>query len=219
MPLISLIEDNLNFVINVGIPACSLSGANKKTEKSIGHYYQEIKAGQHKIVYTTPEMLVKSPGLNSTLDELYSTNRIDRFVIDEVHCVSHWGQDFRKDYLHLDQLKKRFPKVPILGLTATATVKVKDDIIQRLGIKSTCVCFQSSFNRPNLLYEIREKNSKKVEQDIADILKKRFINKCGIIYCISRKDCENIAENLKRNFKIKCEYYHAELSHAKRSEV
>ena len=71
---------------------------------------------------------MKSPGLISTLDELYQRGGIDRFVIDEVHCVSHWGQDFRKDYLHLEMLKKRFPKVPILGLTATATQKVKDDI-------------------------------------------------------------------------------------------
>ena len=66
---------------------------------------------------------------------------IDRFVIDEVHCVSHWGQDFRKDYLHLDLLKKRYPYVPILGLTATATIKVKEDIIERLGIRNNVVCF------------------------------------------------------------------------------
>ena len=70
----------------------------------------------------------------SILIGLYNSGKIDRFVIDEVHCVSHWGQDFRKDYLHLDLLKKRFPKVPILGLTATATVKVKFDIAERLGI-------------------------------------------------------------------------------------
>lgn len=75
------------------------------------------------------------------LEELYERNLIDRFVIDEVHCVSHWGQDFRKDYLHLDILKKRFPRVPILGLTATATQKVKDDMAKRLGITSTVYYF------------------------------------------------------------------------------
>lgn len=91
------------------------------------------------------------------MDELYVAGKIDRFVIDEVHCVSHWGQDFRKDYLHLDILKKRFPTCPILGLTATATVKVKDDIAKRLGITNKVIYFQSSFNRPNLLYEIRDK--------------------------------------------------------------
>lgn len=69
-----------------------------------------------------------------TLDYLYSINMVNRFVIDEVHCVSHWGQDFRKDYLHLDFIKKRFPKVPLLCLSATATIKVKEDIVKRLNI-------------------------------------------------------------------------------------
>jgi superfamily II DNA helicase RecQ len=102
MPLLSLIEDNLNFVTELGIPACTLSAGAKNEEKKTGNYYQEIKQIAYKIVYLTPEKLVKSPALLSTLDELYRVNRIDRFVIDEVHCVSHWGQDFRKDYLHLD---------------------------------------------------------------------------------------------------------------------
>ena len=87
-----------------------------------------IKQCQYKLVYTTPEKIVKSPGLINILDDMYAVGKIDRFVIDEVHCVSHWGQDFRKDYLELNFLKKRYPKVPILGLTATATEKVKDDI-------------------------------------------------------------------------------------------
>ena len=118
-----------------------------------------MKQMRYMTVYLTPEKIVKSPGLISTIDELYTMNKIDQFVIDEVHCKSHWGQDFRKDYLHLDILKKRFPKVPILGLTATATVKVKDDIAKRLGITAKVIYFQSSFNRPNLLYEIRDKKS------------------------------------------------------------
>ena len=129
MPLLSLIEDNLNFVLELGIAACSLSMGDKRSEdKKIGMIYSEIKQMRYKIVYLTPEKIVNSPGLISTLEELYSYDMIDRFVIDEVHCVSHWGQDFRKDYLELAILKRRFPKVPILGLTATATQKVKDDI-------------------------------------------------------------------------------------------
>lgn len=104
MPLLSLIEDNLNFVLDLGIPACSLSAAtnSKNEDKKMGHYYGEIKRSEYKIVYLTPEKLVKSPALMQTLDDLYKMKKIDRFVIDEVHCVSHWGQDFRKDYLHLD---------------------------------------------------------------------------------------------------------------------
>jgi len=130
MPLLSLIEDNLNFVLDLGIPAVSLS----TTEKKAGVIYNDMRSVKYKIVYLTPEKLVKSPGFQSCLEELYAQGTIDRFVIDEVHCVSHWGQDFRKDYLCLDMLKQKFPKVPILGLTATATIKVKDDIVSRLGI-------------------------------------------------------------------------------------
>lgn len=172
MPLLSLIEDNLNFVLELGIDACSLSvGNTAKEDKKIGHLYSEIKQIKYKIVYVTPEKIVKSPGLISTIDELYAWGKIDRFVIDEVHCVSHWGQDFRKDYLHLDILKKRFPKVPILGLTATATVKVKDDIAKRLGITNKVIYFQSSFNRANLLYEIRDKKAMKdIEMDVKQLL-------------------------------------------------
>ena len=143
--------------------------------------------------------------------------KIDRFVIDEVHCVSNWGQDFRKDYLELKFLKKRYPNVPILGLTATATVKVKDDIAKQLNIKNKVIYFQSSFNRPNLIYEIRDKkNIKDVEKDVSIMLKTRFKGKSGIIYCISRKDCEKLAENLKRSHKVKCDFYHADLPYDRR---
>jgi superfamily II DNA helicase RecQ len=84
----------------------------------------------YKIIYITPEKLVQSPSFIKVLEKLYVVNKIDRFVIDEVHCVSNWGQDFRKDYLSLSMLKQKFPKVPILGLTATATIKVKADLVQ-----------------------------------------------------------------------------------------
>ena len=106
MPLLSLIEDNLNFVLELEIPAISLSlGGSRNEEVKIGKIYDEIRLLKYKLIYLTPEKLVKSPGLISLLEELYQRQLIDRFVIDEVHCVSHWGQDFRKDYLHLDILK------------------------------------------------------------------------------------------------------------------
>ena len=213
MPLLSLIEDNLNFVLDLGIQAVSLSvGGSQKEDRKIGQYYDQIRQVMYKLVYLTPEKLVASQGLMAVLDELYARNLLDRFVIDEVHCVSHWGQDFRKDYLHLDILKRRFPTVPILGLTATATQKVKDDMAKRLGIQKQVYYFQSSFNRPNLSYEIRNcKQLKSVDQDLVQLLKTRFKAKSGIIYCLSRKDCEKLSESLRTNHNIPCDFYHADL--------
>ena len=93
MPLLSLIEDNLNYVKEKGIPSCSLSSTTSggKEEGKMGHLYGEIKSLNYKLVYLTPERLVKSPGLLQCMDFLYNFRQIDRFVIDEVHCVSHWG--------------------------------------------------------------------------------------------------------------------------------
>ena len=222
MPLISLIQDNLSFVENIGIPACSLSSGNKKgkNDKSMGLLYNEMRQLKYSIVYTTPEKIVQSPPLIEILDELYKQGKIERFVIDEVHCVSHWGQDFRKDYLNLKMLKMKYPTVPLLGLTATATVKVKDDIAERLGITNDVIYFQSSFNRTNLYYEIRDKKQfKNVDEDIVKLLRGRFSNKSGIIYCISRKDCEQLAQTLRKKHRIACDFYHADLPADHRAEI
>jgi bloom syndrome protein len=110
--------------------------------------------------------------------------------------------------------------VPLLCLTATATLKVKEDITKRLGIDDDVAIFQSSFNRPNLVYEIRDKKQfKNVNDDLVQLLRTRFRNKSGIIYCISRKECEKLSEILRRNYHIKCDFYHAELSYNKRKDI
>lgn len=209
-------------MLDLGIPSCSLtsSSTSQKEDRRIGDLYKDIRGLKYKLVYLTPERLVKSPGLLGVIDYVASIGKIDRFVIDEVHCVSHWGQDFRKDYLHLDFLKEKYPTVPLLCLTATATIKVKDDITKRLKIDRDHAFFQSSFNRSNLVYEIRDKKQfKNVNDDLVQMLKTRFKGKSGIIYCISRKECEKLAETLSRNYSIKCDYYHAELSYNRRAEV
>ena len=96
-------------------------------------------------------------------------------------------------------------------------MKVKEDVAKRLGIKNRVVYFQSSFNRPNLVYEIRDKKAiKNIDKDVVTLLRTRFKGKSGIIYCISRKDCEKLSETLKKNYNIKCDYYHAELPYSKR---
>ena len=216
MPLISLIEDNLNFVLSLGIPACSLSAA-QNSGQSIGQLYNGIQNLKYKIVYVTPEKLAASPPLLNVVEDLFKRKLIDRFVIDEVHCVSAWGQDFRPDYLKLSVLHSHYPGVPILGLTATATQRVRDDVVARLGIEDDVTIFQSSFNRKNLSYEIRDKKQlTDVDLDLSKLLKTRFQGKSGIIYCTSRKECERLTEVLQRNHKIKCAFYHGQLSYTQR---
>ena len=156
MPLLSLIEDNFNFVKSLGIDAVSLSdGGSTKGWDAI----QGVAKMKYKLVYVTPEKIVSNSVLRDVIDDLYRKGKIDRFVIDEVHCVSSWGADFRSDYLELKQLKKNYPRVPILGLTATASQAVKTDICDKLGISNEVCYFQNSFNRPNLVYEIRNKHN------------------------------------------------------------
>ena len=117
-------------------------------------------------------------------------------------------------------LKKNFPNVPILGLTATATIKVKEDLVTRLGIEKDVVYFQSSFNRPNLFYQIRNKKKiKNIAKDLSEILNERFKNKSGIIYCISKKECESLCKELKTQHGIKCDFYHASLTVKKRQDI
>lgn len=139
-------------------------------------------------------------------------------MIDEVHCVSHWGQDFRKDYRDLSLLRVRYPKVPMTCLTATATVPVKYDIVSILKLRNVCY-FQSSFNRPNLIYKIRDKSKvKNIVEDIIVIIKEKFLYKCGIIYCLSRQECEQLCGQLAE-YEVKCDFYHGRMSDAARKDV
>lgn len=126
-----------------------------------------------------------------------------RFVIDEAHCVSHWGHDFRKDYAKLDILKIDFPEVPILALTATARKKVADDCLNILRIPH-CRKFNTGFDRPNLLFEVTPKS----EFDILGYVKFRFPGATGIIYCMTKAECEVMADYLRDNG-VAAAYYHA----------
>lgn len=119
------------------------------------------------------------------MESLYERGLISRFVIDEAHCVSNWGHDFRPDYQRLSLLRERFTSVPLMALTATATPRVAIDIMRQLKMKNPA-CFSQSFNRPNLRFEVKEKTKETLNEIIKLIKSTKFNYKSGIIYCLSR---------------------------------
>ena len=164
-----------------------------------------------KMLYITPERFAKSNMLRDVLSSLYRKNLVSRFVIDEAHCLSQWGHDFRPDYLQLRDIRKLFPNVPIMALTATANKVVIDDTIRVLQMKNQYL-YTQSFNRSNLLYSVLKKTGK-VISDIADIIRKR-IQATGIIYCLSKKDTEDLSDKLQveiPQLRNKITFYHAEV--------
>lgn len=216
-PLISLIEDQVMLIKNLDIPVSYFGGTQSAEEGQ--HIYRDLASGDpsYKILFITPEKLLRSSALMDRFRALYQHQKIDRFVIDEAHCVSQWGHDFRPDYKGLGLLKHNFPDVPVLAMTATATTKVREDILIQLGIRNTCVIFTSSFNRPNLIYEIKKKPMKNSINEVVSIIRQyKYNDKSGIVYCLSRKECEDVARGLQQNNLI-AEPYHAELEN--RSEI
>lgn len=193
-PLISLIQDQIQNLLARGIVALNISSSLTEVEKRFAMSELTRDDSICKLFYVTPEMLVKSSQIKDVLERLLNRGRLARFVIDEAHCVSQWGHDFRPDYKELGFLKSRFPGVPMIALTATATFRVQMDIIQNLRIPD-CLKFTQSFNRPNLRYSVLKK-SRSVEVDIVSFINTYYKGKCGIIYCISKKECELMAANL-----------------------
>ena len=167
----------------------------------------------------TPEKISKSKMLLNKLEKVYQDGRFAQIVIDEAHCCSQWGHDFRPDYNALGILRVQFPATKILALTATATKKVREDVMSILRIEN-CELFRSSFNRPNLVYEVRPKPAQAEAHmdDIASLIKQKYPRHAGIIYCFSRKDVETVAQDLQSRG-ISAQPYHAHLESGFRQAV
>ncbi|EDW59856.2 recQ-like DNA helicase Blm isoform X1 [Drosophila virilis] len=213
-PLKSLIFDQVNKLASLDICAKSMSG--EQTLDEVMTIYRDLECHPPlvKLLYVTPEKISSSARFQDTLDQLSANNYISRFVIDEAHCVSQWGHDFRPDYKKLGILRKRFPNVPSMALTATATPRVRQDILQQLNL-THCKWFLSSFNRSNLRYQVLPKKGASTLDDIRSFIQTRAVTASGIIYCLSRKECDEVAQKMCA-VGIRAVAYHAGLTDAAR---
>ncbi|CCX34016.1 Similar to ATP-dependent DNA helicase hus2/rqh1; acc. no. Q09811 [Pyronema omphalodes CBS 100304] len=208
-PLLSLMTDQVDHLNKLHINACYINGDSTTEEKKFIFEQLFSRDPRLQLIYVTPEMVCKSGQLQSAFDRLYSNGKLARLVIDEAHCVSEWGHDFRPDYKELGKLREKYNDIPLIALTATATHKVRIDVQTVLKIRG-CKVLEMSFNRPNLSYEVRAKKTeggKKVIEQVADICREHA-GQAGIIYCFSRNDCETVAASLAE-MGISCHYFHA----------
>ncbi|MCT4664380.1 MAG: DNA helicase RecQ [Flavobacteriales bacterium] len=206
-PLIALMKDQVDALVRNGIEARYLNSS--LTEKEQNEIYQEIDQGKIKILYVSPEKLLSQEFF------MYAKSLpISLFAIDEAHCVSAWGHDFRPEYKDLALLKKHFPSAPVIALTATADPTTKSDILEFLKLEKARV-FESSFDRPNIYLSV--KSGRNRVKQILQFLEERP-NSCGIIYCTSRNSTEKMAQKL-RDAGLKAMPYHAGLSTELRSDI
>ncbi|MCL4119783.1 UNVERIFIED_CONTAM: hypothetical protein GTU68_059980 [Idotea baltica] len=206
-PLISLMKDQVEALQANGVEAAALNSSLTEVENNA--VIQKIRNGILKLLYVSPEKAVSNSFLN-----FISKQNVSLIAIDEAHCVSVWGNDFRPEYAKLHLLTSRFSNIAIMALTATADVATRADIVKQLQLENTEL-FLSSFERENINIEVRA--AYKRFQHIVDIIE-GSPNSSGIVYCLSRKSTENLAQKLnERGFKAA--HYHAQLSPTKRNEV
>ncbi|KAL6654287.1 hypothetical protein ACP70R_007752 [Stipagrostis hirtigluma subsp. patula] len=217
-PLLSLIQDQIvALTCKFGIPAAFLN--SQQTSSQASAVLQELRYGKpsFKLLYVTPERIAGNHSFLEILKGLDQRGLLARFVVDEAHCVSQWGHDFRPDYRGLGCLKQKFPRVPIMALTATATESVLNDVIGALRIPNADI-LKRSFDRLNLNYEVIGK-TRTAQNQLGDLLKERFMNKSGIVYCLSKSECAETAKFLREKYKIKCAHYHAGMAARQRTSV
>lgn len=217
-PLISLIIDQMRSLEKFNLTCSAFLGDTGSQEYlDIIH---KIESNETLFVFLTPEKLIQSDVILNFLIDINKKGLIGRFVIDEAHCVSQWGHDFRPSYKNLHILKQFFNNVPLMALTATATEKVQNDIAVALKMND-CMVFKMSFNRPNLIYEVVEKkDTNQSYQTILQFIQNHHLkNKSGLIFCMSANDTESLC-NFLTNYNLKCRYYHGQMKNIKeRHEV
>lgn len=170
-----------------------------------------------KLLYVTPEKIIASASLQDLLGELYRRKYLARIVFDDSHCVSQWGHDFRPDYKRLGILRVKYPEVPIIALNATATRRVRVDILKQLNILGG-KWFLGSIDRPNLKYLVLPKKGVSIIPEIIDMIKTEYPRSSGIVYCQSRKECDSLADKFVEAG-IPSASYHAGLKDAQREAV
>lgn len=208
-PLIALMKDQVDALRVNGISAAYINSSMSSFEQN--DTLNQLKNGQLKLLYVAPEKLSAD---NGAFLKLLNEINISLFAVDEAHCVSHWGHDFRPDYLFLNGIKNQFPNIPIIALTASADEITRKDIIKQLNIQEPLVLI-SSFDRANIKYFVQPKQS--VLQNIIQYLNEHP-NDSGIIYCLSRKGTEEMANNLRENG-FNSAFYHAGISSVERAKV
>jgi ATP-dependent DNA helicase RecQ len=205
-PLISLMKDQVDALQTSGIPATYLNSTLDR-QQAIARW-RGLHRGEYRMLYVAPERLM----LETFLERALNWN-IAQFAIDEAHCISEWGHDFRPEYRELKKLRKHLPDVPIMALTATATERVRTDIVQQLHLREPR-CYIASFNRPNLVYRVVPKSAP-YEQLLAFIRSRP--NDSGIVYCASRKSTDSLARNLNEDG-VSAKPYHAGLTTGERTK-
>jgi ATP-dependent DNA helicase RecQ len=206
-PLIALMKDQVDALRLNGIPAAFFNSTQNSYEQAT--ITAQVKNNQLKLLYVAPERLLGSNGLLSFLQQ----QNVSLFAIDEAHCISHWGHDFRPEYIELGKLKRAFPGVPIIALTATADKLTRKDIVEKLAF-TNFTAFENSFNRPNISYFIKPK--KNYFDQLLEYVKEH-IDDSGIIYCLSRNSTESLSEKLREQG-VLAEAYHAGLEKNIREE-
>ena len=210
-PLIALMKNQVDAIRNLNeVDGVAHFLNSSLTKQAIEDVKADILSGKTKLLYVAPESLTKEENV-----EFLKSIKISFYAVDEAHCISEWGHDFRPEYRRIRPIINEIGSAPVIALTATATKKVRDDIKKSLGIQKA-KDFKSSFNRPNLYYEVRPK-TKNVDKDVIKFIKMNQ-GKSGIIYCLSRKKVEELAEILQAN-DIQAKAYHAGMDSAMRSQT